>query len=76
MYASTKWIGSDKSKNDFPENCNRLDMIDPNLPPIEKYVVVDKSNCVKLITSNRTIAKWYQGLFDIGKLKDIKIFLK
>tara|TARA_B100002019_G_scaffold137751_2_gene118703 strand:+ start:4064 stop:4219 length:156 start_codon:yes stop_codon:yes gene_type:complete len=51
-------------------------MIDPNLPSIQKYVVVDKSNCVKLITSNRTIAKWYQGLFDIGKLKDIKIFLK
>ena len=51
-------------------------MIDPNLPSIQKYVVVDKSNCVKLITSNRTIAKWYQGMFDIGRFKEVKIFLK
>lgn len=51
-------------------------MIDPNLPPINKFVVVNQQNQVKLVTSNRTIAKWYQGLFDIGKLQNIKIFLK
>jgi len=51
-------------------------MIDPNLPSIQQYVVIDKSNCVKLITSNRTLAKWYQGMFDIGRFKEVKIFLK
>tara|TARA_Y100001980_G_C14554188_1_gene340471 strand:- start:3955 stop:4110 length:156 start_codon:yes stop_codon:yes gene_type:complete len=51
-------------------------MIDPTMPPVNKFAVVDKNNTIKLITSNKTIAKWYQKLFDIGRLQDIKVFLK
>tara|TARA_B100001093_G_scaffold239744_1_gene229619 strand:+ start:1584 stop:1739 length:156 start_codon:yes stop_codon:yes gene_type:complete len=51
-------------------------MIDPTMPPVNKFVVVDKLNRVKLITSNRLLASWYQSMFDVGRFKEIKIFLK
>mgnify|MGYP003145963421 FL=1 len=49
-------------------------MIDPTMPPVKKFAVTDKSNCIKLITSNGEIAKWYQVMFDVGRFKEIKIF--
>ena len=49
-------------------------MIDPTMPPVNKFVVVDKNNEIKLITSNRLLANWYQVMFDVGRFKEIKIF--
>tara|TARA_B100001115_G_C15671805_1_gene324407 strand:- start:322 stop:552 length:231 start_codon:yes stop_codon:yes gene_type:complete len=76
MFKGTKWFSKDKSKSGVAKNSSRLDMIDPTMPPVNKFAVVDKNNTIKLITSNKTIAKWYQKLFDIGRLQDIKVFLK
>ena len=46
-------------------------MIDPTMPPQYKYTVVDKNNTIKLITSNREIANWYQFLFQTDKISEI-----
>tara|TARA_Y100001938_G_C8092440_1_gene435862 strand:- start:151 stop:315 length:165 start_codon:yes stop_codon:yes gene_type:complete len=49
-------------------------MIDPTMPPVHKFAVVDKNNTIKLITSNKHIATWYQIKFDLNMMNEIKIF--
>ena len=49
-------------------------MIDPTMPPVNKFAVVDKFNSIKLITSNKQIASWYQMMFNSGAIKEIKLW--
>lgn len=49
-------------------------MIDPTMPPVNKFAVIDKKGSIKLITSNKKIASWYQLLFNKDKITDIKLF--
>ena len=51
-------------------------MIDPTMPPQCKYVVKDKNDVIKLVTSNKRIDSWYQYLFKIGKIKEIPMAKK
>ena len=51
-------------------------MIDPTMPPVNKFAVIDKKGSIKLITSNKKIATWYQVMFNRDLIKEIKLFSK
>jgi len=51
-------------------------MLDPTMPPQYKYAVTDKNNTIKLITSNKKIASWYQFLFETERISEIPMARK